>query len=115
MKFTEIALITIMITLSLSAMSTLNIIPNGHDSVPLHMDSSTITGLNNQTYMVNETTGEIECVGNATKNDVICKVYYLEDQTWGGANTITDTSDTFGFSDIISGANMLSNTIFIFH
>ena len=111
MKFTQIALIVIMMTLSLSAVASLNIIPNGTNSNPLRTDLSTLTGLNNQSYTINESTGEISCPGNASTSDIMCKVYYLDEQEWGGARKITDVSDTFGFSDIISGANMVTSIL----
>lgn len=108
MKFFEIAMVVMMISLSVSVLSVLAIIPSA-DGTTNSMAMFEGVELNSEGYEIVE--GEIVCPKGSASSDIICKMRYLNETQWGGTNLVSGTSDQFGFSDILGGANMLSEML----
>lgn len=106
MKFTEITLVIFCITLSLTAMTMLDLVPS-----PINNGQAVDQGDLRQgpeSYDVED--GKIICSDDAATSDAVCRIRFIEDdQLFSG---LQESTDVFGFSDIIRGVKILSDVFY---
>lgn len=106
MKFTEITLVIFCIVLSLTAMSILDLVPSPVNNGQA-IDRGDLTQSDNS-YVVEN--GKVKCSEGALKSDAVCQIRYIEDnQVFTG---LQQSTDMFGFSDIIRGVKILSDVFY---
>jgi len=107
MKFTEIAIMVLMITLSVTALNELGIIPNAMDGNVEAYTRGDVSTYSSGYVVAN---GSIICGEDSQDTDIYCQIMYLNDSRYSNFK-VTDTTDLFGFSDIIKGVQMLSEVL----